>query len=308
MKTANTPNVYEIVTERIVKAIESGNVAPWRKPWNSGLSIGGKRVVGPLNARTGKSYTGINVFLLLSVMAENGYSDPRFVTFKQATEMKGNVKRGEKGHVVVFWKPLEIEEKDEKTGETRKRKTFILRYYTVFNVEQCEKLIMPELVKAEPKLNDTAPIETAERILANIPNKVAGGVFHTSAGRACYSILADRIEMPHVYDFESMSAYYATRFHEEAHATGHPTRLNRRFGTSFGDEAYSEEELIAEMTAAFLCMFAGIDSTLDQSAAYVKGWLSKLRNDSRLVVNAASKAQKAAQFILGDTTEKEDEG
>jgi antirestriction protein ArdC len=305
-------SVYEIVTDRIVKAIEEG-VSPWRKPWaaaGSRFSFNGKPVTGPVNATTGKPYRGVNV-LLLSL---GGFNDPRWLTFKQAQTLGGTVKKGEKGTPIVFWKWVEVkpDTQTEETGEETQntptgKRVPILRYYTVFNVEQCEgfKTLKP-LVETKPTGKTLTPIEAAEGILSGNKNNVE--VKH-GGDKAFYSPLGDFIGMPHVEQFESMEAYYATRFHEEGHATGHGTRLNRpgivNFN-GFGTDTYSREELVAELTSAFLCAVAGIDSNLDQSAAYLKGWLKPLKGDPKMIVIAAGQAQKAADFILGTEAAEED--
>lgn len=305
-------NVYEIVTERVIAAIERG-VNPWRKPWKDSnrFRILGKNgdfhdVTSPINAITGKPYRGINVWLLFA--SETMFTDPRWLTFKQAQDAGGSVKRGEKGTLVVFWKMIETQDESVKEpGKMVKKRIPLLRYYTVFNVEQCENLNLKKIKQVEAQEPGTAvsPIESAEAILTGIKNPV-NAVYH-GGNRACYSPVKDTINMPNVESFETMEAYYATRFHEEAHATGHENRLKREFGGTFGDDRYSKEELVAEMTAAFLCAVTGIDADLDQSAAYVKGWLKKLNDDPKLVVFAASQAQKAADYILGIEPEGKEE-
>jgi antirestriction protein ArdC len=305
MSNGNSKSVYEIVTERIIAAIEAG-VSPWRKPWTPNeFSYMGKPVTSAVNAVTGKPYRGINVLLL----GLCGYADPRFLTFNQAKALGGNVKKGERGTPIVFWKWVEVSSQDatdEAAEDTPTGKRVpILRYYTVFNVEQCEGLekLKPLSKPAPATAKAFNPIAEAEAILAGRKNPPT--CYH-GRNAAAYSPLADEVYMPAVQQFESMEAYYATRFHEEGHATGHVKRLGRPFGTGFGSDSYAREELVAELTAAFLCAEAGIDSTLDQSAAYLKGWLKPLKNDPKFVVIAAGQAQKAADYILSRSPEAEE--
>lgn len=288
--------VYEIITNRIIDAIERGAVLPWRKTWKAATGM-------PRNLVTGKAYRGINVFLLAMV----GFSNPYFLTFKQCRKLKGKVKKGSKGCPVVFWKwPTE----DEKMEAKANGKTAfpICRYYTVFNVEQCEGITskrLAEYVTAQGEAletTETQALESAEKILANWHNGCPVEYGHTSA---FYVPSSDRIGMPNRETFETLPAFYLTQFHEMGHATGHHSRLNRfpenESVSGFGSDSYSSEELVAEMCAAFLGSDAGIDDTeyLQNSTAYVDGWLKRLKGDSRLVVLAAAKAQKAADSILG---------
>lgn len=273
-------SVYSIVTDQILKQLESG-VAPWRKPWT---------MRPPKNLISERYYRGINVFLL----ASSGYGSPYWLTYKQATERGGHVRKGEHGTKVVFWK-IGTREVEDADGDTVERKSILLRYYTVFNVEQCEGIESPNLA---PAVN---PIEECERIVARMPNPPAV----EQDARAWYRPANDTVGIPSRNAFHSAEAYYATLFHELTHSTGHPKRLGRegieKLNT-FGSESYSKEELIAEMGAAMLCGVAGIEQrTLSNSAAYLQAWIDALKSDSRLVVSAASQAQKAADYIQGGT-------
>lgn len=267
-------SVYEIVTQKIIEKLEQG-VVPWRKPWISGVAV---------NWKTQKPYRGINTLLL-----EPG----EYATFKQITEAGGKVKKGEKGHIVVFWKWLEKE--DEETGE--KESIPLLRYYKVFEINsQCEGLESRR--KAEKFEHD--PIEEAEKIIKGYVNCPS---YSFNPGRAYYKPFEDHINVPPMSDFPNVNEYYCTMFHEMIHSTGHKDRLNREGIVklnAFGDEVYSKEELVAELGAAMLCGVAGIDnSTLDNSASYIQSWLRVLKNDKRMVVYAAAQAQKACDYILG---------
>lgn len=278
-------SVYEIVTEKIMAELEKG-IIPWQKPWTS---------EAPKNLSSGKAYRGINLFLL----AAAGYGSPYWLTYKQAAERGGNVRKGQHGTLIVFWKfdnvtrKSESEDSDEGSTTTGGRRAPILRYYTVFNVEQCEGIDAPAPRPAVPS------IEAAETIAAGYPN----GPRMEQSDKAAYSPSADVVYMPARNSFHAAEGFYSTLFHELAHSTGHTSRLNRFEGkvSAFGSEDYSKEELVAEMTAAMLCGSCGIDRTIENSGAYLRSWLKALKADSRMVVLAAAQAQKAADWIQGKT-------
>lgn len=283
------PNVYDTITERIIKQLESGT-APWHKPWasrgDSGL---------PRNLRTLKPYRGINVWILMSA----GFSSPYFLTYKQAQELGGNVSKGEKGLPVVFWKFGEYEQDNKVTGETEKHDSVLVRYYTVFNASQCENLQVIPVAPPDTHL-DIPAIDLCEQIVDAWSTRPT--IKH-DGDKASYHKVLDYINMPSRNAFESGEEYYSTLFHEMTHSTGHPKRLNRATLTDFerfGDGNYSREELVAEMGAAFLCGFNGIENrTIGNSAAYLASWLKVLKEDHRMVIVAASQAQKAVDHILG---------
>lgn len=283
---AGRVNVYEVVTERILAALEKG-VAPWRKPWRSGPQG------MPKNLISGKEYRGVNVFLL----GVAPFASPYWLTFRQAKERGGNVRKGERGTPVVFYKTYEG--KPGADGEKDRR--FVLRYYTVFNVEQCEGL---RDVPATPGETRTAHerIAACETVVRRYSGPDYGPRIETGS-LACYRPLTDAITMPPLESFAVREEYYSTLFHELAHSTGAKHRLDRdgiTGGTTFGDHAYSFEELIAECGAAFLCGETGIDAiTLDNSAAYLANWSRKLKSEPTWIVKAASAAAKAADLILG---------
>jgi antirestriction protein ArdC len=271
-------SVYSIVTEQILKQLESGT-APWHRPWTT---------QGPKNLVSGRGYRGINVFLL----ASNGYGSPYWLTYRQATERGGHVRKGEHGTKVVFWK-IGTREMEDADGDAVERKSIVLRYYTVFNVEQCEGMAAPDATRT------VNPIEECERIVHGMPNPPA----MEQDARAWYRPSTDTVGMPSRNAFNSAEEYYSTLFHELTHSTGHTKRVGRdgieKLNT-FGSESYSKEELIAEMGAAMLCGVAGIDRrTIANSAAYLKSWIDVLKSDARMVVQAASQAQKAADYIQG---------
>jgi antirestriction protein ArdC len=273
-------SVYEIITGQILAELQKG-VVPWRKPW---------RTFPPANLVSKKPYRGINTFLL----ALAGYGSQYWLTYRQAQALGGNVRRGEHGTKIVFWKFNEYET-ETADGETENRTSAFLRYYTVFNLEQTEGL------KALLALPPARPIESAETIVAAMPNPPT----YQQGFLACYSPSNDNVTMPSPTAFHSRAEYYSTMFHELTHSTGHAKRLAREGfdrPVEFASESYSREELVAEMGSAMLCGVAGIEqATIANSAAYPKSWITRLKSDSRLVISAASAAQKAADYIRGES-------
>lgn len=280
-------SVYNKITEIVISKLEQG-VIPWRKPWNdAGM---------PRNMISKRGYRGINL-LLLSCL---DYSQPYYLSFNQIKKLDGSVRKGENGHLVVFCKWLEA--KDESgnlilNDKGNPKMIPMLRYYYVFNVSQCINIdakYIPEIPKREFQ-----PIDQAEQIVKGMPQQPR---LIYKGGKAYYSPEPDVVTLPVFESFHSDEAIYSTLFHELVHSTGHESRLKRKGVTdrvSFASEQYSQEELIAEMGAAFLCAEAGIENKIiDNAAAYIANWLSKLRDDKRMLVIAAGAAQKACDFIL----------
>ncbi len=228
-----------------------------------------------------------------------GYMSPYWLTFKQARSLGGHVNKGVKGTPVVFWKTYKQNEIDPDTRKVKEQSRFVLRYYRVFNIEQCT-LPPEEIPQEDPTTQTFDPIPNAERVVEAMPN--VPEITHQSQ-RAYYSPLLDVVNMPRPESFDTPENYYSTLFHELTHSTGHESRLNRKGITDpvrFGSHSYSKEELIAEMGAAFLSGHCGIeDRILGNSAAYINGWLGRLKNDPKLVVMAAAKAQKSSDYIQG---------
>lgn len=282
---------YALVTNRIVEALEAG-VVPWHKPWRAATD-------GPMSLSTKKPYRGINVWVLDAERTIKGYDSRWWVTFNQAKERGGSVRKGEKGTPVVFWRFID---KTDITGKVIDRIPF-LRYFTVFNLDQCDDVPAP----TEAELAEIDPIESCERIIAGY---VGGPAIKHGGDQAAYSPALDVIYMPKIGQFETGEHYYGALFHEQAHSTGHKSRLARKGVTDlgrFGDENYSREELIAEMTAAFVCGEAGIPVNVQHHAGYIASWLGKLKGDTKLVVQAAGAAQKAADLIVGGGRAVEEE-
>jgi len=284
-------NPYQIITDSIIKQLENG-VAPWRKPWRTEL---------PVNLISGKAYRGLNIFLLGS----QGYGSRYWLTFNQATKLGGHIRKGEHSSLVTFWHVGEEKIIRQTDGTERKSKPFLLRFYHVFNVEQTEGIADKlGLTGASPRVAD---LEQCEAIVSGMPNPPK----REQDARAWYRPSTDTVGMPSKSLFSSVEEYYSTLFHELTHSTGHASRVGREGIeqlNTFGSESYSKEELVAEMGAAMLCGVTGISpATLSNSASYLQSWIERLRGDSKLLVSAASAAQKASDFILGKQSAEQTE-
>jgi antirestriction protein ArdC len=279
-------DLYAEVTAQISAMLERG-VVPWRSP------ILGRGTAGhPKNIESNRPYRGVNVFLLAVTAFSRGYSSAYWLTFKQANERGGTVKKGEKSTLVVFWKQLPVT--DNETGE--KKTIPLLRYYNVFNVEQCEGVAVPDAVPFTP--TNFQPLEGAEKIVKEYAN---GPVIEHGGTQAFYRPCTDTVRMPEPSRFVTTEEYYGTLFHELGHSTGHGSRLYRKIEVPkpFGCLDYGKEELVAEMTAAFLCGQCGITpAVIENQAAYIDAWLKRMKEDPKLVVRAAGDAQRAADLIL----------
>jgi len=271
-------DIYKEVTDRIIAQMENG-IIPWQKPWVASAAC--------VSHATGKAYSLLNQMML----GRTG----EYVTFKQCQEEGGKVKKGEKASMVVFWKW--VEQKDEETGEIKQ--VPFLRYYNVFHIDQCEGLT----AKHMPQMPATANADQkAEAMIAEYIQRSGVRLVNQEGDRAFYAPSADCVTLPLLKQFAETAEYYSTAFHELTHSTGHASRLNRLEKVAFfGTEAYSKEELIAEIGAAALVNAAGLEtaSSFRNSAAYVQNWLSVLKNDKRFIVSAAGKAEKAVNLILG---------
>jgi antirestriction protein ArdC len=277
-------DAYQVITNRILEKMEGGQI-PWHKPWHS--------LGQPRNFLTGHVYTGINSFLL-NFLSEGL---PLFVTFRQAQKLGGNIRKGAKGFPIIFFNVMEKKKKGGKPDEVERIP--FATYSTVFNVADVEgaHLIMPEAVTS-----NFEPLEAAEAIVSSWADRPA--IKHLDQ-RAYYVPAQDYVNMPIFSSFTSAEGYHKTLFHELTHATGHAQRLNRpdlanNMATK-GAAGYAREELTAEMGAAFLCGAAGMNpaATDDNTVAYLQFWLGMLKADPKLLVQAASHAQKAANLILG---------
>jgi antirestriction protein ArdC len=289
----NTENIdtYQRITDYVIEQLENGEIV-WQKCWNS-LGL-------PRNIISSKPYQGWNVFFLNFITQINGYKAPYFLTYKQAMDMGGTIRRGQKGYPVVWWADMEDKTKITRTSETGEEEFLHYRVpktHTVFNIDQTYGIGFPNIEKIYR--SHTEKIQTCELVINEMEDRP---LIKHGGDKAYYFPKADSIALPEIEIFHSDEAYYKTLFHELAHSTGHQKRLNRKElmeSNGFGKENYSKEELTAELTAAFLSAVCRIEAeTLPNSAAYIKGWLEALKNDKRLILKAASQAQAAADYIL----------
>jgi len=263
--------VYSMITDKIITSLEAGTV-PWHKPW-----IGGEHK----NMRSGASYWGINPMMLSLA----GRSTSLWLSYKQAKSLGGQVRKGEAGTCVVFWKFIEKRDNPEERFP-------LLRYYSVFNLDQIDGIKVP----VEHGMMENHPHFNAEKLIAEMPFPPT--ILNDGFRKAYYVPSNDTVITPPIENFISSESYYSVLFHELTHSTMHPARCARDVGGHFfGSQDYSKEELIAEIGACYLCHFAGIEGTFDNSAAYIKNWLSALRNDPKFIIMASSGAQKAVDYI-----------
>lgn len=289
-------DLHREITAKIVAQLKTG-VAPWRKPWSTNRTAYGSPM--PHNAVTGRPYSGVNILLLWGIMEENGWG-PKFLTFKQAKAAGGVVRKGEKGTLVIFVKRLLVKDKEDPKGETKKAISF-LRHYVVFNVAQCDNLSdkITGVIQAPVAIDRNERDPLVDEFIA------ATGIAVTPGGdKAAYTPSLDRIVMPALQAFKTSDHYYATLFHEMGHATGHKDRLNRDLKGRFGDRAYAAEELIAELTSAFVCAEWGIDME-EAPAAYIDHWVSLLEAREDAIVGAAAAASKATEWLRGKVAAEE---
>ena len=295
-------DIYAAVTDRIIAELESG-IIPWNRPW-TGVSE------GAIRRSNGKPYSLINQ-LLLGKPGE-------YLTFKQCKDEGGKIKKGAKSKMVVFWKVLHREKKDANGSIIRDENGMpiddpipMLRYYNVFHIDDCEGIEPKYTAERLPATAST--VERAEEIIADYSERAKLTVEHSKQNRAFYSPRRHLVSLPLMEQFEDTAGYYDTAFHELTHSTGHKSLLNR-FSESdgaaaFGSESYSKEELIAEIGACGILHELGLETvkSFRNNAAYIQSWLSALKNDKRLIVSAASRAEKAIKLILGKQDEAEEE-
>ncbi len=280
---------YQLVTDLILAHLESG-VVPWRCPWNRSTGR-------PRNFHTGKEYQGVNILLL----GLQRFASPWWMTFRQTQERGGHVRKGERGACVIKWGRQQRTTKNG-DGSEENRTVFYLRSYRVFNAAQIEGVLFPA-AESTAQLDPAQRIAQAESIVRQMPKIPA--IKEGTTTQACYRRVADTVEMPAFERFDSPENYYLTLFHELVHSTGHESRLARKGVTEsdgMGGKTYSQEELVAEMGAAFLGTEVDIiRDQHEQSAAYLQGWLDVLREPDhrRWIVQASTQAGRAADFILG---------
>ena len=309
-KKKSNADIYEEVTAKVIASLETGEV-PWKKPWISKTFM---------NYVSKRPYRGVNPFLLSISASVNDYNSPYWLTIKQANELsikkwlKANglkdnaenrdsyadnykdnstgIRKGEKATMIIFWSVFEVEDEDSEDG---KKTIKYLKYINVFNTDQTDLGITYEKPDEE-----FSPIEDAAKVIKDWEDKP--NINHTGFDRACYIPSQDIIEMPKQGDFVSPELYYKILYHECIHATGHKSRVGRvNDWTTFGSDPYAKEELVAELGASFLLNYVGIENedTEENTEAYIKNWIAKLKSDPKLIVQASSQAQKGADYILG---------
>ncbi|AUQ52413.1 putative ArdC antirestriction protein (plasmid) [Phaeobacter inhibens] len=285
------PDIYTRITEKIIADLEAGT-RPWHKPWSTEHFAG--RITRPLR-HNGIAYRGLNIILLWAASVAHGYSAPTWMTYRQALELGGQVCKGSKGQLVVYADKLRKTETDD-AGQDREVEIPFMKGYTVFNVDQIEGLPEQYYAVAE-RMPETAERDAAaEAFFAATEADIRHG-----GNQAFYAVDADYVQMPTFETFESQEAYFATLGHEITHWTRHPKRLDRSFGRKgWGDEGYAQEELVAELGAAFLAADHGLSpEPRDEHASYIGHWLEGLRNDKRFIFQAAAHAQKAVDYLHG---------
>jgi len=290
-ETEDRKDVYTRVTERIIADLEKGT-RPWMKPWQAAHPAGS--ITRPLR-HNGIPYRGMNVLLLWAEAMEKGYAAPLWMTYKQAQELGANVRKGEKGSLVVYANSISKTETNDK-GEDVEREIPFMKGYTVFNVEQVDGLA------AHYYAAPVNPVALSERIEGvDSFMKATGATIHHGGNRAFYSPARDFVQMPEFAAFKDKESYYATALHELTHWTKAKARLDRDFSAKrFGDSGYAREELVAELGAAFLCADLGITPDIrDDHAAYLENWLTVLKEDKRAIFSAAAHAQRAADYLKG---------
>jgi len=281
MQTTTKETIYERVTNQIIEALEQG-VIPWKKSWTEAGA--------PRSAVTGRPYRGVNVLLAMLHSLEHNHSTNAFITYQQAIEQGGHVRRGERGCPLVLWKPVPRRDQDECDATNEPRSFLLCRSFTVFSLEQTDGL---DHLRARAGLDRPfRPIVECEEVIdgAGVPI-VHGG------GEAFYDPARDQITLPPRYTFHDERRYYATAMHELAHATGHPSRLARDMSGRWGGDGYAMEELVAELASGFVSGVFGIESIAD-TASYIASWLRVLRSDSRAIFSATSQATKASDYLL----------
>ena len=266
--TAKKKNIYEEITQRLIEYLERGTL-PWRKTWKQGV---------PRNYMTKRLYSGIN-FLKLSL---NDFPTPYYLTYLQCKQLDGYVLKGEKAQSIIFWKPYVVE-KELPDGDTEKKVIPLYRVSSVFNLSQTSLYREPEVKSENQVIAKCKSLE--ERIRAKIEIK-------RNFNRCYYSPKNDYISIPLITDFNTEAEYYSALFHEAAHATGHSKRLDRNLD-------YETEELVAEITASYLCAYCGIEAkTIENNAAYISSWLKQLKEDYRFIAKISNYSKQAAEYLL----------
>jgi len=296
-KKFDIAEVHTQITEGLIAMMEQG-VAPWSRPW---IVRGINDAMAPKNGISNRRYSGFNSLYLSFLMEENKWDDPRFYTMSSLPE-DAKVIKGSKSTIVIYNKKTEREVEDESTGEVDVETSWFQRYYRVFNGSQIEGLdpfVMPEPDTEEYEHKDEGYPE-AELIVSEWVQTLGGGLWGGN-DHAYYTPSTDTITMPDAAQFRTLAAWYQTLFHEIAHSTGHESRANRLEKGGFGTDTYAKEELVAEFAAAFLCANTEVPLNEEQSAAYLKGWAKKCKDEPKLLYSAANAAQYAANMVMENT-------
>jgi antirestriction protein ArdC len=286
----NRPSLYQEITDNIIAELEAGRVK-WVQPW--GTVAAKASLTMPKNAATQRQYSGINVLILWDAVIEHGFSTQNWLTFRQALRLGGNVREGEHGTTVVYADRFVLDEERERAERDGDEPNAIpfLKRFTVFNTDQCGHL-PAELTSAPAPVPDGLILPHAEALIA-----ATGADFRIGGDRAFYRPVHDFIQVPRPEAYFEPINWHRTALHELGHWTGHPSRLGRDLSGHFGSALYAKEELVAEMTSAFVCASLGIVPTV-RHADYIGSWLEVLREDNRAIVRAASAASKAADCLL----------
>src|SRR5579863_3575252 len=283
-------SLYDEITTKIISELEAGRL-PWVQPW--GTAAAKAPLAMPTNAVTGRQYSGINVLILWGAAIEHGFTGQSWLTFRQALSLGGNVRKGEHGTTVVYadrFIPDDERKRAERDGDEPGAIPFLKRF-TVFNTDQCENL--PDgVITALPPVSEGLILPQAEALIA-----ATGADFRMGGDRAFYSPAQDYVQVPRPDAYFEPINWHRTALHELGHWVGHPSRLARDLTGAFGSASYAKEELVAEMTSAFVCASLGIVPTV-RHADYIGSWLEVLREDDRAIVRAASAASKAADYLL----------
>ncbi len=278
-------DIYSQINDRILAALEQGFI-PWKRPWTGRL---------PTNYDSDKEYRGVNILTLGIAEMVQGFSSPYWMTFRQANKHGGHIRKGEKATYIVF-SDKKIREVEKEDGSKEQKIYHLVRSFPVFNWEQTTGVPRKETALALDPDRDL--IEVCNSIISRMPDPPT---YRESGNAAYYQPCEDLVNLPPIDTFKTTAGYVATKFHEYAHSTGHESRLDRPgiMAVAFGGEDYSFEELVAELTSAYMCARNGIDNTIQNSASYIQHWLKALRDDKTVLMKASGKAMAAVEYILG---------
>lgn len=282
--STNRIDIYQITTDKIIAALEAGT-PPWVRPWQGAIDP------LPINAESKQVYRGVNFITLQMEAHARGFERNLWLTYCQAQARGANVRKGESGTPVVFWKIRKFTDRSDGPEQGKEMTIPLVRYSTAFNVAQVDGLPLG-LAMAPSSTPLWQSVRDADALISS-----SGADLRHGGVRAFYDAHNDYVQLPHAGSFDTASGFYATALHELVHFTGHKSRLNRDLGGRFGADAYAAEELIAELGSAFLCAHTRIDGVL-QHAAYLEHWLKVLKADKRAIFFACAKAQRAADYLL----------